>query len=392
MPWKTTCVAEQRWRFVRAALQAPSCGFAALCREWQISRRCGYKWLRRAQQAGAAGLQDASRRPRVCPRAFAAPWCERALALHAAHRRVGARKLRALLRRAHPGVRLPAERTLHRWLRAAGLVRPAPPPAGPVRAAPRALAGRRPNDVWTVDFKGWFRTGDSTQVQLLTVRDLASRYVLAAAHVTRPDEASVARCLRRLFRRHGRPRAIRVDRGAPFCGTGPRGWTRLAVGWILHGVAVQFTRRARPQDNGAHEQMHRVLKADTASPPAWTLAAQQRRVERWRRWYNEERPHAALGQQPPAARYRPPPRPWGPPTLPLAYPAGWPALRVDRRGYVCWGGRRRQIGRAFFGHRVGLCVRGADIAVYFGPHLLGTLHADDHLIRPVRLAGGRRCR
>jgi transposase InsO family protein len=315
------------------------------------------------------------------------------LELHAAHRQVGARKLRALLRRAHSGVRLPAERTIHRWLQAAGRVRPAPPPAGPVRAAPRTRVGRRPNDVWTVDFKGWFRTGDGTRVQLLTVRDLASRYVLGASHVARPDEASVARCLRRLFRRHGRPQAIRVDRGAPFCGTGPRGWTRLAVGWILHGIAVQFTRRARPQDNGAHEQMHRVLKADTANPPARTLAAQLRRVERWRRWYNEERPHAALGQQPPATRYRPGGRrPWGLPALPLVYPAGWPTLRVDRRGYVCWGGRRRQIGRAFFGLHVGLCVRSTGLAVYFGPHLLGTLQADDHLLRPVRLAARRKSR
>jgi putative transposase len=258
----------------------------------------------------------------------------------------------------------------------------------PVRSPLAFLRGRYCNDVWTIDFKGWFFTGDGRRVQLLTVRDLASRYLLAAQHLQRVDERSVSRCLRRLFGQYGQPKAIRVDRGAPFCGDGPRHWSRLSIEWICLGIAVQITRRARPQDNGAHEQMHRVLKADTAKPPAASLRVQQRRTDRWRRWYNDVRPHEALQQQPPAQLYRPTPRSAKPPAW--MYPSDWPTLLVDRRGHICWRGKRRQIGRAFFAQRIALRPRKYGWDVYFGTYLLGTLHADEHLIRPVRLSGQRR--
>ncbi len=391
MPWRISDLIEQRWRFLQEALRTPAGGFAGLCRRCGVSRDCGYKWLRRLRQLGRLGLGDLSRRPHRRPGAFAPAWQAAVLRVHRRHYGVGARKVRALLRRAHPGVHLPAERTIHRWLRRAGKVR-VRAPSGPVQAPRVSRAARRPNDVWTLDFKGWFHTQDGRRVQLLTVRDLASRYVLAAVHVPRVDEPSVARVLRRLFRRHGLPRAIRVDRGTPFSSDGPRHWSRLSVEWLRCGIAVQITRRARPQDNGAHEQMHRMLKADTATPPARTLRAQLHRVARWRRWYNEERPHAALGERPPAERYRPSPRPWHGQLLVWRYPARWPSLLVDPRGYVFWRGQRWQIGRAFHRQRIGLRLLAQHCEVYLGPHLLGTLHRDEHLIRPVRLSAPRRFR
>jgi transposase InsO family protein len=386
MPWKSTLVEEQRWRFLQEALHTSSGGFAALCRRFGISRKCGYKWRHRLSRLGRAGLADGSRRPRAFAHAYAARWRQQVLALQAAHYGVGARKLHALLRRLHRDQPVPAERTLQRWLQAAGRTR-APrrwARPGPWQRRPVARHARRPNEVWTVDFKGWFRTGDGTRMQVLTVRDLASRYLLATTHLAHVDERNVRRCLARLFRRHGWPQAIRVDRGAPFCGDGPRHWSRLSVEWRQRGIAVQISRRARPQDNAAHEQMHRVLKADTASPPARTLAAQRRRLERWRRWYNEQRPHEALRQQPPATHYRSQPR-GVPPLRPLRYPARWSSLRVDRRGYIYWRGQRWQIGRAFHGCHLGLRPRPGHHQVYFGPDLLGTLHPGEHLLRPVRL-------
>ena len=297
---------------------------------------------------------------------------------------VGARKVRALLRAMHPRKHLPAERTIHRWLRKAGKVRRRAP-SGPTLRQPSGGSSPRPNAVWTIDFKGWFYTQDGRRVQLLTVRDLASRYVLAAVHVPHVDEPNVARVLRRLFRRYGLPQSIRVDRGAPFCGDGPRRWSRLSVEWLRCGIAVQITRRARPQDNGSHEQMHRMLKANVATPPARTLRSQQWQVERWRRWYNERRPHESLGQRPPATVYRRT-RAWHGRLISWRYPAPWPSRRVDRRGYICWRGLRRQIGRAFYRQAIGLRPRGLLWEVYLGPHLLGTLHRDEHLIRPVRLS------
>ena len=388
MPWKSSHAEEQRWQFLQQALQVPWLGFAALCREFGISRKCGYKWRKRALQLGQAGLSDGNRRPRRSGRAFGTEWRKEAVALHARHYRVGARKVRALLRADYPGARLPSERTIHRWMLAAGLVRPRPAIARPVQCPPRFLVGYRCNDVWTLDFKGWFYTGDGRRVQLLTVRDKASHYLLAAQHVHRVDERSVARCLRRLFRLYGQPKAIRVDRGAPFCGDGPRHWSRLSVEWISRGIAVQISRRASPQDNAAHEQMHGVLKHNIARPPAATLAAQQRRTERWRHWYNQVRPHQALRWRPPAQMYRPKPHVVRPPSW--LYPANWVALVVNRRGYIYWQGRRLQIGRAFYARRIALRPCHGYWEAYFGPHLLGTLHHGEHLIRPVDLSGKRR--
>lgn len=391
MPWKTIGVEEQRWRFLQEVLQQRAMGFAALCGKYGISRKTGYKWRKRLMKLGRQGLVDGSCRPRRMGAAFAVRWHGEVVELHVKNYAVGARKVRALLRRNYPGVHLPSDRTIHRWLRAAGRVH-APRRPGPQRRAASTLRGRRPNDVWTVDFKGWFYTGDGKRVQLLTVRDLASAYLLAARHLARPDERSVARCLRGLFRRHGLPKAIRVDRGAPFSGDGPRHWSRLSVGWTALGITVQVTRRARPQDNGAHEQMHRVLKADTASPPAGNLPAQQRRLDRWRHWYTHQRPHQKLHQRSPAELYRPSDRRW--PVTPCVptYPSTWPVFTVDRPGYIFWQGRRWQIGRAFHGQRVGLRRRRACFEVYFGKDLLGVLTPNDHLIHPVRLSSPRRLR
>jgi hypothetical protein len=231
------------------------------------------------------------------------------------------------------------------------------------------------NDVWTADFKGRFCTGDGQQVCALTVRDLASKYVLLVAHVPQADERKVDALMRRLFRRHGVPRAIRVDNGPPFGGTGPRGWSHLAASWAQLGIQVDYSRPARPGDNAAHEQMHQVLKQRTASPAALTLNAQRRRFQRWRHEYNQHRPHEELNMLLPAAVYHDAPR-RTPPAW--EYPSGCQLIRTDRRGRCRWANRVRLIGRALADRILGLRpISSAAVAVYFGPHLLGELHAAD---------------
>lgn len=191
------------------------------------------------------------------------------LQLRERHPTWGARKLRWALQRAWPRQKVPAVRTLHRWLAAAGLVRTPWRRArrGPLRRRPARLAARRPNDVWTVDFKGRFRTLDGARIEPLTVRDLASRYGLAVRVLRATDERQVRWAMQALFRRYGLPRAIRVDNGPPFGGEGPRGLTRLSAWWVRLGIRVEFGRPGCPQDHAAHEQWHRVLAAETARPP-----------------------------------------------------------------------------------------------------------------------------
>ena len=197
------------------------------------------------------------------------------------HPRWGAKKLRRLLQKAFPRARrLPAVSTLARWLVELHLVKKRQRRArrGPVLPWRGVHAPKACNQVWTIDFKGWFRTGDGQRCEPLTVRDLFSRYVLAVVLLPNQSDAAVRRAMVQIFRRYGLPKVIRVDNGAPFGGKGALGLSRLSVWWLRLGITVEFVRPAHPEDNGAHEQMHRVLRADVATPPAPSVAAQKRRI------------------------------------------------------------------------------------------------------------------
>jgi putative transposase len=383
MPWKTTDEQQARRRFVAARWHNQE-SMAALCRRFGISRQCGYEWWQRALH-GAPLTADRSHRTRRAE-ALAARWQPRVRWLRRRYRFSGAGQLLWYLQRAYPLGPWPAVRTIGRWLARAGLTRQRRrrSPAGPLVHLPPPSASA-PNDVWTVDFKGWFRTADGRRICALTVRDLATRYVLQVGHMERTTEPAVTAAMRRLFRRYGLPRAIQVDNGPPFGGYGPYGWSTLAVGWVRLGIAVRYGRPACPQDNAAHEQMHQVLQQQTAQPAAATLRAQQRRFERWRRHYNEDRPHQALGMQLPASLYQP--RPRRPVPLIWRYPADWILKNTDPRGRIRWAARVRLIGQAFGRQLIALRPeRPGVVSVHFGPHLLGHLHAaDTTAIRPVRV-------
>jgi transposase InsO family protein len=386
MPWKTSSLLEARRRFVDAVLERHK-SVAQLCHQSGISRKTGFKWLQRFRTSGRPGLQDRSRRPKHSPKRTNARWLTTIKLLRSKKPRWGGKKIYARLRRQHPRARLPKPRTITDWLwrwgdkpRRRNRARP-----GPTRARPQLTDANAPNDVWTVDFKGSFRTGDGQRVNPLTVRDLSSRFVLGIRILPVKHEP-VRLYFQVLFRRYGQPKIIRVDHGAPFAGVGPLELSRLSAWWMRLGIGVEFTRRACPQDNGAHEQMHRIYKADNASPPAATPPAQQRRSNSWVNEYNHHRPHEALGQRPPAMLYHKSRRRYRGPLEPLRYRRHWSTRRVSSRGFIYWRGRLRGIGRAFQGENVGLKPVSEEVSeVYFERHLIGVLlDTDPGGIRPAR--------
>jgi transposase InsO family protein len=308
------------------------------------------------------------------------PWREELVELRRAHPHWGARKLRRLLQDHPPRKRrLPSLRSLERWLQQAALTKvlPARTRRGPELLRPALTPAHRPNHVWTFDFKGWFRATNGQRCEALTVRDLATRYVLSIRLVPQLSDRCVRPLLRSLFKRHGCPKFIRVDNGVPFAGQGPLNLTTLSVWWLRCGIKVEFTRPAKPQDNGSHEQMHRILKAETASPPAPTARAQQQRFARWQKEYNELRPHASLGDRRPAQFYRPSPRRWVEPAS-SRYPAAWQTRHVRNRGSIKLDGRLRFVGRAFVGQTLGIKTIDAEHdEIYLGSLLIGTLHGRD---------------
>jgi putative transposase len=390
MPWLTGSLVSVRERFVLAALleQEP---FSKLCRRFGISRSAGYKWRHRFRDHGRAGLRNRSRRPHLSPRQLAPRWRQALHKLRRRHPTWGPRKLRARLRHLHPRARLPVARTLARWLSRMHLVprRPRHQHHGPQLPPPKRTAARAPNDIWTIDFKGWFRTGDGSRVEPLTVRDLKSRFLLEVRLLANQSDAITRRALTRVFRRYGLPKIIRVDNGPPFGGVGPRGLSRLSVWWRRLGIRVQFGRPAHPEDNAAHEQLHGVYQAEVANQPGPHPRAHQRRSDRWRTLYNHLRPHDMLGLHPPARGYRLSRRAL-PEHLPAwIYPASWLQRRVSPDGRLYWQGRQRFIGRAFGREMVGLRPLQTGVwEVFLGSDLLGVLYQQDRSrsLRPVRLA------
>lgn len=379
MPWKNTDPEHQRWQFLHEWLRR-KIPLAALCRRCSISRKTAYKWLRRFTAQGRAGLSDQAR---VAQRVHNRPsriWLARIRRWRARHPHWGVAKLHWALRRRFGRRALPSAAAMGRWLRRWGLTRTRRRRAARahVIARPALTTARRANEVWTVDFKGWFRTGDGTRLDPLTVRDLASRYVLAVVLLTRPTIVDCRAAFGRIFRAYGLPRIIRVDNGAPFGADGALGLTRLSAWWVKLGIRVEFIAPGRPDQNGAHEQMHRVYKDETLQPAAPTRRAQQIRSERWRRTYNEQRPHETIGMRVPAQLYRPSRRLMPARTPPWTYPHDWQSRLVKGKGMISLHGRTRFVGEAFEGERVGLQAQRAGVyAIYYGPLLIGELHDQD---------------
>ena len=237
----------------------------------------------------------------------------------------------------------------------------------PVRTA-------EPNDLWTVDFKGQFRTRDGVYCFPLTIADQHTRYLLTVHALLNTRGAGARVAFERAFRTYGLPWAIRTDNGVPFANTGLHGLTQLSVWWLRLGIQHQRIRPASPQENGAHERMHRTLKAETTRPPERTRAAQHRCFQRFRRTYNEERPHGALGGVTPASQYVPSPRPY-PDRLPaLEYPGHYLVKRVTNAGTIRFQDRLLFLANALKQHHVGLEETADGVwSVYLGAVLLGRI-------------------
>ena len=337
MPWHEMSPMNQRLQLVWD-YQSGLFSMSELAEQYGVSRKTAYKWVNRydATAGDVAALSDRSRRPHTSPNASDPGVIEALLALRRRYPRRGPKKLLAVGAKQHPTWAWPSRSTASEWLKDAGLV--------PTRRSKRA-AGRLPstlapmtgpNATWTTDFKGQFRTSDGHYCYPLTLRDGWSRFVLRCDGLSAPTRVDTQRRFARAFAEYGLPDRMRSDNGIPFAGIGLAGLSRLAIWWIRLGIVPERIAPGRPDQNGSHEQFHAVLKADTARPPAPNLRAQQRRFDRFRREYNEDRPHEALDQQPPASVYRPSSRPL-PERLPsLEYPGHWEVRRVSSSGCIAW--------------------------------------------------------
>jgi transposase InsO family protein len=343
----------QKREFVERAVAGEP--VAVLCREFGVSRQTGHKWIKRYEQQGYEGLEERSRRPKAAPLATAEELVLATLRERETHPRWGADKLHRLLQRRF-GDQTPSRRTIARILRRANKVRERRkrPSISVVERAPAVLA-QAPNDVWTVDFKGWWRTTNGDRCEPLTVRDAFSRYVLATV-VCSTKRRDVRPVFEQLFRRHGVPKAIQCDNGTPFVAVNSRaGLSALSAEWVSLGIRLLRSRPGCPQDNGAHERMHADVRADVQARPAATREEQQRALDRWRHEFNHERPHQALDGKTPSEVYKVTERRRAASTD-YTYPQHFYVGRINVCGVLRFRGDDCRIGRAFAGHRVGIEV------------------------------------
>jgi len=353
----------QRKEFVLKAIHTSN--FRQLCEEYGISTKTGYKWRERFYQYGYEGMMELSRRPLSHAKELAeAVVCE-IVRLKQAHPRWGARKLRDIYQRLHG--QMPSESSFKRVLERTGLVEKR-------RLRRRAQAGRvcsgrkasAPNDIWSVDFKGWWHGANGQRCEPLTVRDEFSRYVLELRAVADARGETVRACFEALFERHGVPQAIRSDNGAPFASsTGVLGLSRLSAWWVALGIDLERGRPGCPQDNGAHERLHLDVERDLRGQQ------QQASFDQWRQTFNQERPHEALGMKRPAEVYQPSPRKFEGTPQDLSYPK-METRRVHTTGHIRYAQHSLFISSALAGWSVGLepCQQ-RKFNVHFGRLLLG---------------------
>jgi transposase InsO family protein len=343
-----------RNQFVLAAT-SPGANISQLCREHGVSRTNGYKWIRRFRAEGQAGLDDRSRRPKTIS-GLDGELVLQIIELRRRYSKWGAKKLREILLRSPDRVKAPSVKTIARVLDRVGEPRIRKPRRRlcVVLREHQPLVADAPNDVWTVDFKGWWRTRDGRRFEPLTVRDAFSRYVLCLEMLgsTRADVVKPA--FERLFESCGLPRVIRVDNGSPFaCTSAPAGLSQLSAWWTSLGIRVSFSRPAHPQDNGAHERMHLDVADQLEAQPADSLEVQQRAATKWRAEFNEVRPHEAIAMRTPAQLYVRSSRRYTGVQQPR-YPASYGVRRVSSKGCVRYMGKAVFISESLIGHDVGI--------------------------------------
>ncbi len=383
MPWLETNPMDQRVRLL-ADVRLGRMSMTALCAHYQISRKTGYKWIAREAEEGRRGLADRSRAPHHCPHKISDEMAALLCEFRIKHDDWGARKLLTVLQTRYPRRRdWPAPSTVADLLQREGLVRRHRRRRARVEhpGAPR-IQTVAPNDVWTTDFKGEFRTGDGIYCYPLTLADLHARFLLDCHGRYSTKTVTAWPVFEAAFRAYGLPLAMRSDNGPPFATTSIHGLSKLSVWWMRLGIRHDRITPGTPSENGAHERMHRTLKRRAIRPARATMSAQQRAFNAFRAEFNEERPHESLGMVTPASVYTPSPRPY-PARVPVPeYPGHFTVKKITTGGTFRFGNRVLYLANALTGELVGLDeVDDGLWHIHFNTVLIATLDERDYIIR-----------
>lgn len=382
MPWKELSAVDLRVQMISEWL-SKEYTVTELSRRYEVSRKTIYKWIERYESQGFEGLEELSKAPYCHPNAIPEEVVRAIVGMKTRKMNWGPKKILSKLRLDYPDVRWPADSTGNEILKRRGFVRRrkyrhhVPPYTEPFRGCDA------PNKVWSADYKGQFRTGDGRLCYPLTVSDNCSRYLLGCWGLTRPTFEQTKPCFEWMFRYYGLPEAIRTDNGTPFASLGLGGLSRLSAWFIRLGIRPERIEAGSPEQNGRHERMHRTLKEETVSPPKRNMGEQQKAFNRFRDEYNDERPHEALGQKPPASVYRPSVRPFPQKPPKVEYDTKATVRYVHTNGCIKWNSNEVFLTETLIGEYIVLTPVDNHLwAVAYSFHPLGLLDERKMKIRP----------
>lgn len=375
MPWKEVKPMQQKVLFIADYLRRVK-SMTALCADYGISRKTGYKWIQRFEVTGIEGLNEQSRRPSTSPIQTPYQIQQKIIELRQHYQTSpGAKKLQILLARCYPNEAIPSKTTIYNILNRAGLVHsrrrkrrvePYPQPFAPVTSV---------NELWSVDYKGQFKLGNGQWCYPLTVMDHKSRYLCGCRALKGTGLKDTQASFVDLFRQYGMPRRIRSDNGVPFASISRGGLSRLSLWWIKLGILPERIEPGKPQQNGRHERMHRTLKQAATRPPSANMKSQQQRFDSFCEEYNELRPHEALQQQTPASHYHCSPRAYPENLAELYYPDYFERRKVGSNGVIYWHNKMVYVSALLKDENVGIEEIDDGIwQVYFGTVGLGRIN------------------
>jgi transposase InsO family protein len=375
LPWKETDVMKEKEGFFREMLEHKK-PFKALCEEYGISEKTGYKWKKRYEEDGKRGLAEKSRAPVSSPNRLDEDTVINIMNLKTVHSAWGPKKLVALYPKIYPGKPVPSLSSTKRVLDKAQMTKKRKVKrmdADHVQRLRQYIQPKECNDVWAIDFKGWW-VSDGEKCEPLTIRDLISKKLLAVRLMRTKEAGAVKAVMEEVFREYGLPKVIRSDNGTPFCAShGVLSLTKLSAWWITLGILPDRTDKGSPGQNGSLERMHADIAAEIEGKIPGGIAANQAFIDAWVEEYNAVRPNEAIGMQTPNEVYRPSARKYTGDYDTIEYPPGVLPRKVYASGEVSVFGVRVSVSTALCGLTLGLRpLHDKAYQVFLGDFLLGT--------------------
>lgn len=371
MAWRTISVNDQINLFIDAWLENKF-SVQDLCRQFGITRQCAYKWINRYKEEGRVGLKQHSRRPHNSPIATSSSIEEAILEIKYKWPKHGPKKILGHLNNNFNDINWPSQTTIENILKRHGLVKKRKTRKRLAQATGLLEEPNFSNDLWSMDFKGWWLTNDEKKIEPFTLMDSYSRFLLCHQKLHFNNVGHTWAVFERLFREYGLPFRIRSDNGPPFATLGAGRLSKLSINFIKAGIIPEWIEPGEPQQNGRHERMHLTLKQNGIDL-SLSLNDQIKKLEDFAYYYNFERPHEALGQKTPSQIYRPSERYWDGLLRSPEYSKDYKIGKVKSCGKMSWKGGEIYIGRAFDGEPIGLKVDEENVKAYYGPIFLGVV-------------------